>query len=143
MPTGTSAVDRIVLDSSILLAILFGEADFRQYNAIIRETETLMIGAPTLAEAGLVVQSRQGPAGLVKLLSLLDRWKVAIVDFTGTHAMEAIDAHRRYGRGNHPAALNMGDCNSYAVAKVAGVPLLYKGNDFALTDLPVLTLPEA
>jgi ribonuclease VapC len=55
--------------------------------------------------------------------------------------LEAIDAYQTFGKGRHPAALNMGDCNSYATAKIAGAALLYKGNDFVLTDLPKLTPP--
>lgn len=142
MPSGNKPRNLIVLDSSILFAILLEEAGFEQYLAMLDDAEEVAIGAPTLAESGLIVQSRQGPEGLTKLLLLLERWRVRTLDFTGLHAMEAIGAYRRFGKGHHPAALNMGDCNSYATAKVAGATLLYKGADFAQTDLPPLT-PEA
>jgi len=139
MPSGNKTRKLLVLDSSILFAILLEETGFEQYLAMLDDAAEIAIGAPTLAESGLIVQSRQGAEGLMKLLHLLDRWHVRTLDFTGLHAMEAIEAYRRFGKGHHPAALNMGDCNSYATAKVAGATLLYKGNDFAQTDLPPLT----
>lgn len=141
MHSGNSAFDVIVLDSSVLYAIILEETGFKQYLGILDRAKKVLIGAPTLAEAGLVVQSRQGPPGLARLLQLLERWNVRVDDFTKVHALEAIDAYHTYGKGRHPAALNMGECNSYATAKVAGASLLYKGNDFAQTDLPKLTPP--
>ncbi|MBI2689137.1 MAG: type II toxin-antitoxin system VapC family toxin [Acidobacteria bacterium] len=136
MPSGNNPSETIVLDSSILYALLLEETGFEQYVSILNSAGLILMGAPTLAETGLIIQSRQGTAGLAALIRLLDRWNVKIVDFTSVHAMEAIEAHQRFGRGHHPARLNMGDCNSYAVAKIAGAPLLYKGGDFSLTDLP-------
>lgn len=141
MPSGNKPHALLVLDSSILFAILLEETGFEQYLLILDAAAEIAIGAPTFAETGLIVQSRQGPAGLAKLILLLERWHVRTLDFTGLHAMEAIEAYRRFGKGHHPAALNMGDCNSYATAKVAGATLLYKGADFAQTDLPPLTPP--
>lgn len=105
----------LVLDTSILIAILVEKDGCEKYVSILNQAKELLIGAPTLAEAGIVLQSRRGDGGL-----------------------EAMEAHRRYGKGRHPAALNLGDCNSYATAKVAGATMIYKGNDFALTDLPPL-----
>ena len=141
MPSGNSLLDVIVLESSILYAIILEETGYQEYVGILDSAKRVIIGAPTLAEAGLVVQSRQGPQGLARLLQMLERWSVRVEDFTKIHALEAIEAYQNFGRGHHPAALNMGDCNSYATAKVAGAALLYKGNDFALTDLPKLTPP--
>jgi ribonuclease VapC len=79
--------------------------------------------------------------GMSGLLNFLERADCEVVDFTRLHFVEAAMAFQQFGKGRHPAALNMGDCNSYATAKVAGATLLYKGNDFALTDLPKLTPP--
>jgi len=135
--------DVIVLDSSILFAIAIEETGYEQYLGILDSAKRVVIGAPTFAEAGLVVESKQGSEGLQRLMQLLDRWSVRVEEFTKIHALEAIEAYRNYGKGRHPAGLNMGDCNSYATAKVAGAALLYKGNDFALTDLPKLTLQES
>ncbi len=127
-----------MLDTSILIAILVEEEGYGQYVSILSEAKEILIGAPTLAEAGIVLQNLKRDGGLRDLLLLLERWGVRVVDFTRLHCLEAIDAHRRYGKGRHPARLNLGDCNSYATAKVAGAALVYKGNDFALTDLPKL-----
>lgn len=69
------------------------------------------------------------------LFELLTELQAEIVPFTERHAREAISAYRRYGRGRHPAGLNFGDCLSYALARVEGEPLLYKGQDFDRTDL--------
>ena len=128
----------LVLDTSILIAILVEEDGCEKYVSILNQAKEILIGAPTLAEAGIVLQSRRGDGGLAELLLLLERWEVRVVDFTRVNCLEAMEAHRRYGKGRHPAALNLGDCNSYATAKVAGATLIYKGNDFALTDLPPL-----
>ncbi len=138
MLTGTSRVSALALDSSIIVAILGEEDGFDEYVDILNGAKELLIGAPTLAEVGIVLQSRMGPDGLVELLLLLERWEIRVVEFTRVHSLEAIEAYRRYGKGNHPAGLNFGDCNSYATAKLAGTPLLYKGDDFVLTDLPPL-----
>ena len=138
MLTGTSRASMLALDSSIIVAILGEEDGFDEYVSILNDAKELVIGAPTLAEVGIVLQSRLGPDGIVELLFLLERWEIRVIEFTRVHFLEAIDAHRRYGKGNHPAGLNFGDCNSYATAKVAGAALVYKGNEFALTDLPKL-----
>jgi len=141
MPSGSERFDTIVLDSSILFTILLNESGYEQYEEIVNNARELVIGAPTLGEVGIVVHCREGRAGVAGLLALLNRWGVRVVDFTQLHAMEAIDAYSRYGKGIHPAKLNMGDSNSYATAKVAGAALPYKGNHFGQTDLPKLTLP--
>ncbi len=141
MPSGNNRFDTLVLDSSILFAILLKEPDYEQYEEILNDTRELVIGAPTLAEVGIVLQCREGQAGIAGLLSLMHRWRVRVIEFTQLHAMESIEAYSRFGKGVHPAKLNMGDCNSYATAKVAGAALLYKGNDFGKTDLPKLTPP--
>lgn len=143
MPTGSKKYGTLALDSSVIFAILLAEPEADNYLGIFDDTEQLIVGAPTLAEVGIVVQSREGPQGLSALLKMLQNWNIDVIHFDKLHAIEAIEAHKRFGRGNHPAKLNMGDCNSYVVARIAGVPLLYKGNDFALTDLLTLTLPEA
>jgi ribonuclease VapC len=142
MPSGSNPPASYVLDSSILFAILLQESGYERYVETLDTAEELLIGAPTLAEAGIVLQSRQGTSGLANLFVLLERWRVRVIEFTNLHAIEAVEAHRRFGKGRHPAALNLGDCNSYATAKVAGLALLYKGADFGLTDLPKLTPPK-
>ncbi len=95
----------------------------------------LAIAAPSLVEAALVCEGRAGDAGGQKLDALLDRLRPEIVPFTAEHAALAREGWRRYGKGRHPAGLNMGDCFAYALAKARHQPLLFKGDDFARTDV--------
>ena len=88
-----------------------------------------------LLEAAMVVESRGGAAAGRELDMLLEKSAVELVPVTPEHANAARHAWRRFGKGNHPAALNFGDCFAYALAKTAGEPLLFKGEDFAQTDI--------
>jgi ribonuclease VapC len=126
MPFGSNA-ERVV--------VLPGENPAVDFAVTLNSARELLMGAPAVAEAGMVLQNRQGAAGVAALLSLLERWAVRVAPFTAAHALEAMEAYRRYGKGQHRAALNLGDCNSYAVAKVVGARLLCQGDDFAETDL--------
>ena len=131
-----------VLDSSVIVAIILQEPDARTFQTFLDTNSGLLAGAPTLVETAIVLMNRLGPAdGMSALLSFLNRTNCETVAFTGVHFAEAAIAFEKFGKGHHPAALNMGDCNSYATAKVAGATLLYKGADFAQTDLPPLTPP--
>jgi ribonuclease VapC len=132
----------VVLNSSVIVAILTREAGAEAYDSLVNSARRLLVGAPTLVEASMVLTTRLGPdKGMTALLRFLDQANCEVIDFTRLHFVEAALAFQQFGKGRHPAALNMGDCHSYATAKVAGAALLYKGNDFALTDLPKLTLP--
>lgn len=93
------------------------------------------MSAATLFESRLVAMRRFGPAQESKLLLLLARLKVRILDFDQIQASLAAEAFRRYGKGRDKAALNFGDCFSYALAKNRDEKLLYKGGDFARTDI--------
>ena len=88
-----------------------------------------------LLEAAMVVEGRGGTAAGHELDVLLETAEVELVPLTLEHANAARHAWRRFGKGNHPAALNFGDCFAYALAKMTGEPLLFKGDDFALTDV--------
>lgn len=125
----------MVLDSSVLVQLIFAEPGHRETLERILEAEVRLVGAPTLVEVGMVLTSRLGPDNLYLLDELLMRLEARVVPFETSHAYQALSAFRRYGKGRHPAALNFGDCLSYAVAKVAGLPLAYVGDDFAQTDL--------
>ncbi|WP_246258262.1 type II toxin-antitoxin system VapC family toxin [Amycolatopsis anabasis] len=98
------------------------------------------VGAPSLVEATLVLVNKEGASGKLLLDSFLQRRKFDILSFGDAHWRAAQDAFRRYGKGRHPAALNFGDCLTYATAWVAGEPLLCIGNDFAQTDLELVSL---
>jgi ribonuclease VapC len=128
---------RIVVDSSALVAVVLGEDEAPSFaRALSANVGDVYLSAATLVETTMVVESRRGPAGTIDLRELLEdgaQAKVEPVD--QTTARLAIDAWRRYGKGRHQAGLNFGDCFSYALAKKLGAPLLYKGEDFARTDI--------
>jgi len=92
-------------------------------------------GAPTVVESALVLSSRIRRNSRVLLNEFLREAEVEIIPFTRDHYDVAIDAFERYGKGRHAAALNFGDCMTYAVARIAGMPLLFTGNDFSKTDI--------
>jgi ribonuclease VapC len=93
------------------------------------------IGAPTLTETGLVLTAKLGDKSRSVLPRLLQEARLTVIPFTEEHWRIAVDAYRRFGRGRHAAGLNLGDCLTYAVAQLAGQPLLFIGDDFSKTDL--------
>ena len=125
----------MILDSSALVAILFKEPEAERLAATIRDTDSTAIAAPTLLETAIVAEGRTLPGMAAKLDALMVAIRPEIVPFTAEHASLARDAWRRYGKGRHKAGLNLGDCFSYALAKERGQALLFKGDDFAATDI--------
>lgn len=125
----------MILDASALLAIVFREAGFEGLLQRIRQAPAVAAGAPTLAETGIVLHARLGERSRGLLERLLDELGVEEVPFGEVHWREAVDAYRRFGKGRHAAALNFGDCLTYAAARLTGEPLLFTGDDFARTDL--------
>jgi ribonuclease VapC len=125
----------MILDTSAILAVVFKEPGFEVVLDKIAAADVVAIGAPTAAEAGIVLDARLGAVGRGALIRLLHEWAVSVVPFGEDHWKHAADAYSRFGRGHHKAALNFGDCLSYAVAKVADQPLLCVGSDFSKTDL--------
>jgi ribonuclease VapC len=125
----------VIVDSSALIAILFKEADASGFAAALRDAPSRAVAAPTVVETAMVTEGRTGPAMGQELDELLGSMRAEIVPFTAEHAALARDAWRRYGKGRHPAGLNLGDCFSYALAKARNEPLLFKGDDFAQTDV--------
>jgi ribonuclease VapC len=126
----------VILDSSAILAVLLEEPGHQELISRLAEAETIGVGAPTLAETGLVLGSRLGGDAAPILERFLEELQVTTVPFGQHHWREAVDAFLRFGRGRHRAALNFGDCLTYAVARLAARPLLYVGDDFDHTDLP-------
>jgi ribonuclease VapC len=123
----------MVLDTSALVAILHDEPECDAFSDLLTLANDPMISAATLLECSIVqARFRRGLEHLDNLL-LAGGIRVAAVDVALAHA--ARDAWLRYGKGRSPAKLNFGDCFSYALAKTTGRPLLYKGNDFAHTDI--------
>jgi ribonuclease VapC len=127
----------VILDTSAILAILFDEPEREAFIELIGAQTVVGVGAPTLAETSTVLASRVGEAAGGHLAGFVERAALVVVPFEAQDWQAAADAWLRFGRGRHPAALNLGDCLSYATARVAGRPLLAKGEDFRRTDLPV------
>jgi ribonuclease VapC len=127
----------IVLETSALVAILLNEDTATTLNKALVDAPQVLLPAHVIVEATLVMVGRRGAAGLAALDSFLEQLVATVVPFTESHAFAAREAFLRYGKGRHPAALNFGDCMSYAVAKVAGRGLLFAGGDFAMTDMGV------
>lgn len=126
----------VVLDTSALTTVLMGEPEAEEFaSVLLRHRGDLIISAATRLELGIVVEARHGPSATQDLLVLLERLAVETVPFDAAQADIALAAWRRFGKGRHPAGLNLGDCYSYALAKSAGAPLLFKGSDFRQTDI--------
>jgi ribonuclease VapC len=124
----------IAVDTSALVAVVLGEPDAERLLAALQNDQT-RLSSVSLAEAGIVVEARQGPDAARDLRLLVDGTIDTLVAVDADHADAAVQAWRRFGKGRHPAALNFGDCFAYAVARLAAVPLLFTGDDFAQTDL--------
>jgi ribonuclease VapC len=123
----------IAVDSSALVALAFKEPGHPALLQILQSRDCL-IGTPTLLETHMVLNRSAAAQGYVA--TLLSFQNIEVVAFTSAHFAVARTAFDRYGKGRHPqAALNFGDCMAYAVAKVRGVPLLFKGDDFLATDI--------
>ena len=125
----------MIIDSSAILAILFAEEDMERYEVAIADVSARRMSAGTLLETYIVVESRSGPSGVEQLEVLLRRASIEVVPVTVDHVHAAHMAWRRFGKGNHPAGLNFGDCFAYALSAISQEPLLFKGRDFSLTDV--------
>jgi ribonuclease VapC len=125
----------VIVDSSAIVAILLKEPGYEHLRDCLVAAEQVSIGAPTVTESSLVLCSRLGRAGKTLLARFLQEAEIEVVEFTADHWTVAADAFIAYGKGRHRAGLNFGDCMTYAVARLAGEPLLCLGNDFPTTDL--------
>ncbi len=125
----------MVIDSSALIAVAMLEPDGPALAAAMASAPRRRISAGTWLEACIVIDRRKQPGVSARFEALVKRLKTEIVPVSVEQAALAITAHQRFGRGNHPAKLNYGDCFAYALAKVTGEPLLFKGNDFSQTDI--------
>lgn len=125
----------MILDSSAIVAIFFQEPEYQAILTKLAAADKAGIGAPTLVECAIVLTARMGMDTRGLLADFLREASVAVIPFTEAHSELALEAWLRYGKGRHPAALNLGDCLAYAVAKHADRPLLCVGGDFTQTDL--------
>ena len=126
----------MVLDSSAIVAIHLREPGHERLIDKIDAAEVVVVGVPTLLETAMVLTARLGQDARPILFAFLRRLEAEVIPFNEEHLDAAATAFIRFGRGRHPAALNFGDCMSYAVASVAGMPLLSTGEDFRSTDIP-------
>lgn len=125
----------MVIDASALIAILLGEPETEMFAYAIANDGRRLVSVFSALEAGIVIEAKKGDAGGRALDLLLHRIQAEMVPLTGEHYEIALAAWRRYGKGRHPADLNIGDCCAYALSKHSGEPLLFKGNDFSNTDI--------
>ena len=124
----------MVLDTAAIMSILRQEDDAAQMAACIAAASSVCISAVTRLEAFTVAMAR-GDTGSQKLAELLDQLAPQVIAFDEVQSSLAVTAVKSFGKGHHPARLNFGDCCAYALAKSMNLPLLYKGNDFAQTDI--------
>jgi ribonuclease VapC len=125
----------VVIDSSALIALLLGEEEAGRFAEVIAADHRRLIGVFNWLETAIVIEAKKGEAGGRELDLLLHHSKMEIVAMNPDQSEIARSAWRVYGKGNHPAGLNIGDCCAYALAKYSGEPLLFKGEDFSRTDI--------
>jgi len=125
----------MVIDSSVIIAILSNEPEAKQFAAAIQADSMRLMSVASLLEVAIVIEARHGPPGSSKLDELVDTAQIKIEPVTVEQVTIARLAFRSYGKGRHPASLNFGDCFAYALARFSGEPLLFKGNDFSQTDI--------
>lgn len=125
----------MVVDSSALLAILLDEPERDLFVRLTVEGKPARLSAASLVESSIVIESRRGQRGGADLDRFLRRAGLVVAPVDHRQAEIARTAFRRFGKGRHPAGLNFGDCFAYALARATGEPLLFKGDDFARTDV--------
>jgi ribonuclease VapC len=128
----------MIIDTSALIAILTAEDDAATYADALTQASAKLISAPTYLETCMVFCGRRNPGSVAEVDDLLRFAEISIRPFDRQTTDVAVGAFLRYGKGRgHPAQLNFGDCISYAMSKVEAMPLLFKGDDFRLTDVEV------
>lgn len=125
----------MVIDTSCLIAIFLHEPERQIFLDLILAAPARRISAANVLESGMVIEARRGEMGSRELDLFLSRLQVEIVPVDAEQVEVARMGWRKFGKGNHPASLNFGDCFAYALAKISGEPLLAKGDDFRRTDI--------
>lgn len=125
----------MTLDTSALVAVLFGEPEADAFTRLIHDAERCLISAGNFLELSIVIERQAGPEAARQCDMFFRRAGIIIEPFTVEQAHIARQAFHDFGKGRHGAGLNFGDCFAYALSKVTGEPLLYKGNDFRKTDV--------
>ena len=127
----------MIVDTSAVIAILFEESEAERFHQAIAQAPHSRMSVANFLEAAMVLEGRSGLESGRDLDDYLQEAMIELEPVTVEQAHAARRAWRRFGKGNHPAGLNYGDCFAYALAEVTGEPLLFKGQDFALTDVEV------
>jgi len=130
-----NGAEPLILDSSAILAALLEEPGYEGILERISHAPSVGVGAPTFVETAIVLSSKLRRDARPHLNEFLREAAAEVIPLGPEHVDAALDAFQRYGKGRHPAALNFGDCLTYSIAAVAGVPLLFTGNDFIQTDI--------
>jgi ribonuclease VapC len=125
----------MVIDTSAIISVLLEEAEAAAFIAALEADGTRLLSTVNFVEAGIVLERRVGPEANRDLLDFIDEAEIEIVPVDLDQANLARLAYTKFGRGNHPAGLNFGDCFAYALAAARGEPLLCKGDDFSRTDV--------
>lgn len=133
-----SGASAVVVDTSAAVAVILGEPGSDDLVDYLEGASARLMSAATRVELGIVIEARLGSAGVDVISRFLRDTEVEIIAVDTDAADRALSAWRRYGKGWHRAALNFGDCFSYALAERTGLPLLCTGEDFAATDLAVI-----
>lgn len=128
----------MILDSSALLAILFDEPEGAEFLRLLVEAPVRAISAANMVEAWMVTDRHPNPAKAAALDELVALLEIELRPVDAAQARLARQAYQAFGKGRHPAALNFGDCFAYALTKMSHDRLLFKGNDFSLTDIPAV-----
>ncbi|HWM93287.1 MAG TPA: type II toxin-antitoxin system VapC family toxin [Thermoanaerobaculia bacterium] len=130
----------MTIDTSALLAILLAEPEAEAFSRAMAGDPKRLLSSLSALETAIVIHARKGPAGVRELDLLLHSAAVTVVSLDADQVLLARAAYEQFGKGHHPAALNLGDCCSYALARSSGEPLLFKGSDFSQTDAVVVNL---
>jgi ribonuclease VapC len=125
----------MIVDTSALVAVLYGEPEAREFVERIRAADVCRISVANHVELSMVVESQLGPNGMRQADAFLRRAGVVVEPVTIEQGDLARQAFLDFGKGRHKAGLNFGDCFAYALARATGEALLFKGDDFALTDI--------
>ena len=125
----------MIIDTSAIVAILNDEPERRAFNEAIERSDIFLLSAASFLEASIVIENNRGYEGLRDFDLWMATAGIELAPVDADQAQIARQAFRQYGKGRHPAALNFGDCFSYALAKATGFPLLFKGEDFTKTDI--------
>lgn len=125
----------MVIDSSALLALFYDEPEGEEIKKKVESAPRLIVSSVTLVESSVAVLRKLGEQSVTEFAAMIEALHLEVVAFDMEQARLAVEAYVRYGKGRHAARLNLGDCMVYALAKRLGEPLLFKGEDFSLTDI--------